>query len=251
VRTAELGPSVGFPNQGVLTDASRLADTGEGFIRAKRGEDTRWGTPLLVSAIERAAGMVRGEHPGLFPLVVGDLSARHGGKHPLHGSHRTGRDADILFYVVDGQGRSVRGRGFYAFDERGVSKDATDELSELVYFDTARNWALVRALLSDPEAPVQWIFCAAPIKQRLLEYGAQHEPDRSLLLRAAYVLHQPSYGNPHADHFHVRLACTARESARGCLDPGPVWPWLRNEHEKPLWEGGRLDDATLVSALLE
>jgi hypothetical protein len=35
------------------------------------------------------------------------------------------------------------------------------------------------------------------------------------------------------------------------VDPGPVWPWLRNEHEKASWEGLGLDDTTLLRALFE
>ncbi len=140
------------------------------------------------------------------------------------------------------------------FDARGVSQlgagAAPAHLSAVAYFDTARNWALVRALLADAQAPVQWIFCAAGIKQRLLAYASDHEPDPELVVRAAYVLHQPSSGNPHADHFHIRIACTARERALGCVDPGPIWPWLRNEHEKPSWPLSRVDDATLLDALL-
>lgn len=187
-------------------------------------------------------------------MAVGDLSGREGGNHSRHGSHRTGRDADVLFYLVDALGRSVRGSGFYFFDERGVSQlggpDESGRLSNVAYFDTARNWAFVRALLTNAEAPVQWIFCAVGVKQRLLAYAETHEPEPELVVRAAYVLHQPSSGNPHADHFHVRIACTAHERALGCIDNGPIWPWLRNEHEKPSWELTRLDDSVLLDALL-
>ena len=84
-----------------------------------------------------------------------------------------------------------------------------------------------------------------------MAYAATHEPDPEVLLRATYVVHQPSKGNPHRDHFHVRVACTADERALGCVDLGPVWPWLRNEHEKPTWEGPGVDDATLLRELFD
>jgi hypothetical protein len=107
-------------------------------------------------------------------------------------------------------------------------------------------------LVLDEEAPVQWIFCADGVKARLLAYAAEHEADPRALVRATYVLHQPSSGNPHRDHFHVRIACTAAERALGCQDAGPVWPWWRNSHEKPAWEGvSGNDDAALLQALLE
>ena len=243
--------SYGYANAGVLLHGVPLPETGTGFFRAKSGEDTRWAAPVMRAALERAASFVARTFPGGAPLVIGDISARHGGPHSRHGSHQTGRDVDILFYLLDAGGRSVRGSGFFAFDELGASSIhiPAAPVSGVAMFDTARNWALVRALLLDEQAPTQWIFCANGIKARLLMYGALHESDPRVLVRAAYVLHQPSSGNPHRDHFHVRLACTAHERATGCLEAGPVWPWIRLEHEKPEREG-RDDDASLVRALL-
>jgi penicillin-insensitive murein endopeptidase len=245
--------SYGFPSDGVLLHGVALPQAGPGFVRAKQGDDTRWGSPALVSLIARAAARVQALHPGGAPLYVGDLSGRGGGYHGSHGSHRTGRDVDLLFYLSEPDGSSVRGSGFYAFDRRGVSVRSDEALGTargLAFFDTARNWALVRELVLDDAALVQWIFCADGIKARLLAHGAAHERDPRALLRASYVLHQPSSGRIHDDHFHVRLSCSARDRALGCGDPGPVWPWWRNAHEKPEWEGGGNDDVTLLQALL-
>ena len=238
--------SLGYANDGVLRVSMALPKAGPGFVRARPEDDTQFGAPLLVSALMRAAAAVARSFPGTSPLRIGDVSAEGGGGHDRHGSHRTGRDADILFYLLDERGVSIPGSGFFAFDERGA---ATYD-GRLVFFDVARNWALVRTLLADEQALVQWIFCADGIKARLLAYGAEHESDPRVLLRAAYVLHQPTRGNPHRDHFHVRVACSGDERALGCLDDGPAWPWLRNQHEKPAWEGPGNDDVTLVRALL-
>ena len=245
--------SYGSTNDGVLLSASGLPARGAGFVRAKPGDDTRFGARVLIGLLTRAARAVQVTYPGTAPLYVGDLSAPHGGKHGKHGSHRTGRDVDLLFYLADGAGHSLRGSGFYAFDERGVGyvAEGPSPVSGIAFFDVARNWALVRALLLDDEAPVQWIFCADGIKARLLAYARAHEPDPEILLRATYVVHQPSKGNPHRDHFHVRIACTAEERALGCVDMGPTWPWLRNAHEKAAWEGRGVDDVTLLRELLE
>lgn len=235
----------GSANRGVLLNGVPLPKAGQGYVQARPG-DAHYGTPRLVAALTRAAAQVARSYPGASPLRIGDLSSRYGGNHSRHGSHRSGRDADILFYLLDETGNSMAGSGFFAFDERGVSAYA----GRLAFFDTARNWALVRALIQDEEAEAQWLFCSDGIKARLLTYAAEHETDPRVLMRAAYVLHQPSYGNPHRDHFHLRVACSAEELARGCIDDGPVWPWLRNEHEKPAWGAGKNDDATLIEALL-
>lgn len=243
--------SIGYANGGYLLSGVPLPESGPGYLRAKTGEDTRWGAPVLRDAIERAAAKVARELPGGAPLIVGDISARFGGLHSRHGSHQTGRDVDVLFYLTDIDGRPRRGSGFYAFDELGASVVAnkTAPSGAVALFDTARNWTFVRELLLDERAPAQWIFCADGIKARLLAYALRHERDPRALLRAAYVLHQPSSGNPHRDHFHVRIACTGLERAVGCQDAGPTWPWIRNEHEKAE-RAGVDDDATLLKALL-
>ena len=214
-------------------------------MRAQPDGDAHFATRALLTRLTQAAAAVHEAFPGGQPLKIGDLSQRHGGEHARHGSHRTGRDVDVLFYLLDEQGRSISGSGFYAFDQRPVAAYQ----GKLAFFDTARNWALVSALLSG-DSLVQWIFCADGVKARLLAYGVEYEQDPRVLLRATYVLHQPSHGNPHRDHFHVRVACSAEERALGCLDEGPTWPWLRNEHEKPAWEGAGVDDATLLRELL-
>ena len=243
--------SVGSANHGGLEAAVALSDKGAGYVRARQQEDTRWSAPLLHELLERVSQTVARMLPGGAPLVIGDLSSRHGGRHARHGSHRSGRDADVLFYLVDARGRSIRGSGFYSFDELGASSvlDPLAPVRGVALFDTARNWAFVRALVLD-EAPVQWIFCADGIKARLLAYAARTERDPRALVRASYVLHQPTRGNPHRDHFHVRVACTERERALGCVEAGPVWPWFRLEHEKPASPGPPDDDAALVHALL-
>lgn len=257
-----LGPSdphvmsYGTGSDGHLEHGVPMAERGRGFVRARPGEATRYGTEELVGAIARAAGAVADAYPGTAPLRVGDLSFARGGKHPRHHSHRTGRDVDLIYYVRDAEGGSVGGRGWLAFDRFGVALDREEPGSEVAlrqiyFFDEARNWALVRSLLLDREADVQWIFCSRGVKARLLRYAAAHEPDREVLFRASWVLHQPSHGNPHADHFHVRVACTAAQRALGCYDDGPIWPWFRDSAEKPGDAPGEaLTDEVLVEALL-
>ncbi len=249
--------SWGSSSNGLLFSGVALPDRGDGFVRARPGEDTRWGTPQTVGALERAAASVWRTYPGGAPLRIGDLSYRDGGRHPRHRSHRSGRDVDIIFYATDAAGRSTRGRGWLAFDRFGVARETValgggEPTNDLFFFDDARNWHLVRALLLDPEANVQWIFCSRGVKSRLLAYAIAHEQDAEAIFRAAWVLHQPSSGNPHADHFHIRFACTAEERAMGCWDRGPIWPWMRQAVEKPLDRTPLpLDDHGLMQALFE
>lgn len=53
----------------------------------------------------------------------GDLSSPHGGRHDRHGSHRAGRDADVIFYATDAAGTPTRGRGWLAYDRFGAARE--------------------------------------------------------------------------------------------------------------------------------
>jgi penicillin-insensitive murein DD-endopeptidase len=238
--------SVGGTSAGWLHLGSALPDEGLGFERARPGEPTRAGVPRLLEALARAAGEVERSFPGSRRLRVGDVAGPLGGRHPRHRSHRSGRDVDVLYYLASPSGVPVEPRGRVAFSRFGVAPDP--ETGELVVFDDARNWHLVRTLLSDPAIEVQWIFCSRGVKSRLLSHALATEPDRALLARASYVLAQPQNAAPHDDHFHVRVLCSLEETALGCRDVSPIWPWLRAGRD-PGEAHLRVDDARLLELL--
>ena len=221
------GPSHGF----IHARGVRIPERGPGFVRARPGEETAYGVPALVALLERAAATVAREFPGTPPIHVGDLSRPFGGRHERHHSHRSGRDADVIYYATDEVGRPVVGGGFLAYDRYGDARDAREgeAPAPLTFLDEARTWAFFRVLLAEDDTPVEWIFCSTGVKSRLLAYAVAHETSPAVLLRAAYVLHQPLDGRPHDDHFHVRMSCTRDERALGCRDGGPVWPWQRRD----------------------
>ena len=239
--------SVGSTDHGYLHEPIRLADRGTGYRRVRPGEGTRFGTPTLVGAIERAAREVAAAFPGGHPLRVGDLSTPHGGAHSRHRTHRNGRDADLLFFARDAGGLAANGDGWLRFDRLGLAT-----LRDRVFrFDEARNWHLVRTLLMDDQSRVKWLFCSNELKVRLLRYAARYERSPQAVVRATWVLHQPTHGDPHDDHFHLRVGCGASERSFGCREQAPHWPWLSDPARKEDTEASAAaSDTRLVRWLL-
>lgn len=227
--------SIGSPSQGVLTDAEPLPDRGRGFRRYRR-DDTRWGTPELVGAIVRAAAEVATRFPDGAPLIVGDLSQLGGGQIERHRSHRTGRDADLLFYATTPSGRPVPSPGFLNFGADGLAVDASGNYYAL---DVPRTWSLVRALVTQPRLRIQWLFVAKPIEALLIDFAFARGEDLRTIWQAETVMQQPSDGLAHADHIHIRLGCPMAPHGAACIEKGPSWPW---------WE--QASDRELLTALL-
>jgi penicillin-insensitive murein endopeptidase len=219
--------SVGLPHHGVQTGAVELPRRGEGFVRYRPFSKHYWGNPRLVDAIQRVASEMALEHAGGAPLVVGDLSARHGGKIPGHNSHRTGRDVDLLWYVTTPEGAPVVSPGFVRVGADGLaSVEGGADSKRWVRLDVERQWILFRKLLADPQIGVQFLFVSREVEALLVEYALSRGEDLELLWHAQTVMLQPGDSAPHDDHVHMRVACTPDEAINGCEGGGPHWQWL-------------------------
>ena len=219
-RSIEGSLSVGTIRQGTLRNAVALNDVGEfhEIIERHRSRRTRYGTAELVAAIKGAAESVAREHGGA-PLRVGNLGFRSGGAIPWSNSHEAGRDADLAFYVLTEEGESVPAPDLIAFDNDGQAR------SDSLIFDIPRNWALIRALLTDPTINVQWLFISEGLKHLLLTHALEIGEDVELIARAARIVHQPTDAAPHDDHLHLRIGCSLTDRLEGCVDWGPQWDW--------------------------
>lgn len=215
--------SIGEPSRGVLALGTELRADAEG-LHWLRHNDRHWALPRFAAAIERAAACVASERPGGL-LEVGDLSVRTGGG-PLapHFSHRSGVDADLLFYVTTLDGAPIESPGFVHVGADGLARDEAHE--RWLRFDVERQWLLTKALLEDPEARIQWIFVSDVVQARLLEWALARGESLELVRRARAVMAQPSPGGVHDNHFHVRTACSPDEAAAGCVLVGPRRPWI-------------------------
>jgi penicillin-insensitive murein DD-endopeptidase len=211
-----------MPNRGRLTDAAELPAEGPGF-RWLRQDDHHHGLPRFVRAIERAAAKVARERPGAN-LAVGDLSTKAGGRLLPHFSHRTGRDADLLLYMTTLEGVPVKSPGFIRVGADGLAWDERGH--RFLRFDVEREWLLVKALVEDPEARVQWLFANHIVEALLLEWAQARGESTETLVRAMDVLYEPTPGGAHDDHLHARTACSRTEIVSGCEPTGPTRPWI-------------------------
>ncbi|MBI4424439.1 MAG: penicillin-insensitive murein endopeptidase [Elusimicrobia bacterium] len=203
--------------QGGLRNPALLPMEGVGYWVLRPERNVHYGTDDLIGGLIETCAELKGRDPAMPPLAVGDISRPKGGRVYLHLSHRSGRDADLLFFWLDGRGRPQLAEDFVRFDARGRGRYR----GKLVQFDARRNWALVRGLLANPRFGdrVTRIFVSRALRTLLLDYAQGNERDPSLVRRARRALQEPAgNGGRHDDHFHVRVACSPREAAAGCRD---------------------------------
>ncbi len=160
-------------------------------------------------------------------LVVGDLSLDHGGRLLPHFSHRSGRDGNLLLYVTTPEGARVKSPGFVHFGADGLGWDAPRK--RFLRFDVEREWLLIKALVEDDDARVQWIFLNHALAPMVLEWARAAGEPAATIRRAREVLLEPKPGGAHDDHAHVRVACTEEQTAEGCEPNGPERPWFVTE----------------------
>jgi len=231
--------SCGHANRGALAYPSELPVQGPGYVIPEpwRTRGVRYGTDELTGLIQRSAATVARLYPDSV-LGVADLSKAGGGAAERHRSHQSGRDVDLLYYAVDLQGKPMapdsvmpvytrKGRAYYA-----ESPEWTPRIPER-YFDLARNWALVKALITDPDAEVMGIFVSRRIERWLIDYAKAANEPPELVQRAQIVVSSPHNAKSHNDHMHVRVGCSVEDVKLGrCrreLAPkrrrGGKWHW--------------------------
>jgi len=202
--------SIGLPHEGTLLGAVPVGDTTFPLARL-RDNDRRWAHPALARILldsARSTGLRES------PLVVGDIAASTGGELSGHRSHRTGRDADVLFYFRDLAGDAIRTPDFLVVGPDGLAWDKVRR--RWLRFDDARNWAFVRSVVTNREAPIHWVFVHRALRERLLRYATAVGEQPAVIYEASERMAQPMPSGPHDDHFHVRIGCTETYVMEGC-----------------------------------
>jgi penicillin-insensitive murein DD-endopeptidase len=210
--------SVGLPHRGEIVGAASVcAWDGTVFHTYSCRRGISWGTQELVDLLVRVGRRFREQEPG-YQMIVGNLSRRRGGEIRYSVSHQSGRDVDLGLIL------QAKGRQHLPLPLARIKPDGTGaEDGQVFRFDDARNWALVKELLAEPA--VQWIFVADWLKQRMLDHARDRGEPLELLMRAEFVLHQPSSSSPHDDHYHVRVYCSEPSLLAGCRQGAPFWGW--------------------------
>ena len=222
--------SYGPPYRGSLRNSVQLAAEGEGYWIPSRWAQRglNYGTDELVRLVVYVGRQLSTRYPDA-KLAVADLAAPQGGRTPWHRSHQTGRDVDLLFQASDQAGQPVHLDTMFTFTGEPRPK-ARGVPGENVFFDVPRNWYLVRTLIDNPIALVQYIFIADSLKQQLLDYARDEKEPEALIAEASYILHQPSDSLPHGDHMHVRIYCAVTDVPLGCKDYG-VLRWTKKSYK--------------------
>jgi penicillin-insensitive murein endopeptidase len=255
--------SIGVTGDGTVRAPVELPLDGDGYTVPVRWRPrhSNYGTEELVGVLVRASRAVDRALPG-GKAAIGDLSRRAGGASVEHKSHQSGRDVDVFFYAVDAAGRPVApgeamirygaaGQAVRWSPAHGLAPPAAPVPA--FRFDAARNWAFVRALLTDEDAEVQWIFIQHELAALVLRAATEAGEDPALVARAAFILHEPTDSEPHDDHMHVRLYCDPGDRRLGCTDRGPVRWWKKEwKYMAPPYgrdDGRRADAARAAGAV--
>jgi LysM repeat protein/murein endopeptidase len=183
--------SVGFTESGSQLNAVQFPRDGGPWVVVN--PDEAWGSRETIDFVMAAAKQVAERMPGA-PLRVNDISKKDGGWLRPHKSHQSGRDVDLgLFYPDNAKCSRAREK----------------------CMDVARNWTLVRALVTTGD--VQMILVDKRIQAVLYEHALAIGEDKawldSLFHAGADALIK--HARRHRDHFHVRyFAARSQELGR-------------------------------------
>jgi hypothetical protein len=198
--------SVGYPGDGSVEGAMPMVD-GPGRI-LRHTPWKAWATRTTVATIDLVLREWARRYPSEQPIIVGNLSARGGGKLQPHSSHQSGRDVDLSYPQVWDHKAEL---GPQVMNERNLERNLT--------------WALLE-LLHETGA-VEHVFIDRKLQKLLYEFALETgryskkdlenwmEYPSSTGTGSPLIQHVPG----HADHLHVRFKCTPSETRCASRDP--------------------------------
>ena len=178
--------SIGTPSRSLLFNGVALPENPHWTVAPNA--DT-WATSETLAAIQTAVDTVCELFPDTPPITIGDISDSDGGRLKRHQTHQGGRDVDFGYYYKPGMGSWF------------VPGSAAN-------MDLARNWALVRALVTRTD--VETILLDVRIQRSLYRYALGLGEDKQWLDRLFYFVRGSSdalirHVVGHQTHYHVRF----------------------------------------------
>jgi murein endopeptidase len=186
--------SVGAPNNGHLEHGAPFIEGEAWILREYRPRS--WATRHVVAELAAQLSAFHDAHPDAQPIKLGEISQRGGGKIKPHRSHRSGRDVDLGYVMLE-------------FPEGHRHVAATPAT-----LDAAATWALVQQLRES--GTVERIFMARSVQAQLLSH-AKATLDPAELPAVFSILADDHRGEQtaflrdvpgHEAHMHIRFACT-------------------------------------------
>lgn len=231
--------SVGDTSDGYLVGSAELKESDAvGILPEQKKRDLRYGTRELIEMIERAGEALYRETK--TRLWVGNVGKREGGDISWSVSHNSGRDADIAFCYTNTKGVPQDPPDLVPLNSEGFAKN-----HDLV-LDAKRTWIVIKALLSYPNAQVQYLFMADRLKTAVITHASQIGEPAALITHAAAIIRQPHGSASHNDHLHLRIFCSERDVLGGCTNTGGEHPWTKTfvrERERFVEKTAELLDA--------
>lgn len=190
--------SRGRPSGGRLVNGAPMPN---GLWWRVREPAMSWGTPYMIRHLAAGFEAVAARFNGAPVVVIGDLSARRGGRLRPHRSHQSGRDVDFAYYRLDGN---------------SAERFVVTRPHEL---DVERQWYLLRFWIKS--GVVDRMFIDPRLSRAMAEHAAASGDNPAFLDmvfgedragRSGLIGYSPG----HNDHAHVRFRCTKSDTS--CRD---------------------------------
>lgn len=191
--------SVGYPGDGSVEGAMPMVD-GPGRI-LRHTPWKAWATRTTVATIDLVLREWARRYPSEQAIIVGNLSARAGGRLQPHSSHQSGRDVDLSYPQIWDHKSELAPQDM---NERNLNRELT--------------WSLLELL--QESGALEHVFIDRKLQKLLHEYALETgryskkdlenwmEYPSSTGTGEPIIQHVPG----HSDHLHVRFKCTPSES---------------------------------------